>query len=58
MKISLEPIKGKGYFKNKNSMPYWVLPFEYSDSMIQQPGVEVLTREQIINYGWDVEDEG
>jgi len=58
MKKSLEPIKGSGYFKNKNSIPYWILPFEYSESMIQQDGIEVLTREQITNYGWDIEDEG
>ena len=56
LKISLEPEKGRGGFKKKDGVNYWFLPFEFSKDMVIQEGVEVLTSEQMTNYGWDSEE--
>jgi len=57
LKESLIPIKGAGYMRAKNSVDHWVLPFDSHDAMGNFPDVEVLTSEELNNYGWDVEEE-
>jgi len=50
-----EPIKGKGYFRTKDGIRYWVLPFESHPLMGQFNDVVVLTSDEFKSYEWDVE---
>jgi hypothetical protein len=53
--------KGRGseIIRYKNTVEYWVLPFE-NNPLMEQPNpndAQVLTKEAYINFGWDIIEE-
>jgi hypothetical protein len=53
--------KGRGseIIRYKNTVEYWVLPFE-NHPLMEQPNpndAQVLTKEGYINFGWDIIEE-
>lgn len=55
-KYTNSPTNGGGVYKKKNGEDYWYLPFEDHEAIESFPELEVLSRDEVINYGWDVED--
>ena len=50
------PIKGYGTLRKKDSVEYWVLPFEGADELPSVDNAEILNREQYILIEWDSEE--
>jgi len=55
-----EPGRGELIIKHKDSIQYWILPFENSPHMTQPQHPDeafVLSSDELKNYGWDIEVE-
>ena len=55
-----EPGRGELIIKHKDSIQYWILPFENSPHMTQPQHPNeafVLSSDELKNYGWDIEVE-
>ena len=47
---------GHGVERTKEGVEYWYLPFQPHEAMINFDELTVLSREEIVNFGFDVED--
>ena len=54
--IGYSPIKGYGTLKDKDSVEYWVLPFEGAESLPSVDNAEILNREEYLLIEWDSEE--
>jgi len=52
-----EPTKGAGYPMFKDGVQYWILPFIEHPLMGEFDDVLVLTKQELKDFGWDVEEE-
>ena len=56
-KYDNSPKNGKGVERTKEGVGYWYLPFETHPAMTSFTELTVLSREDILSFGFDVEDE-
>lgn len=56
-KYENSPKNGKGVERTKEGVEYWYLPFEYHPAINSFTELTVLSREEILSFGFDVEDE-
>ena len=56
-KYEESPKNGAGVKRTKDGAEYWYLPFEPSAVVAGVSGLTVLSREEILNFGFDVEQE-
>jgi len=51
-----KPTKGAGYFMFRDGVMYWVLPFVEHPLMGEFDDVLVLTKQELEDFGWDIEE--
>jgi len=56
-KYENSPKNGKGVERKKEGLNYWYLPFESHPAINSFTQLTVLNREEILSFGFDVEDE-
>ena len=56
-KYKNSPKNGKGVERTKEGVEYWYLPFEPHPAMTNFTELTVLSREEILSFGFDVEEE-
>ena len=56
-KYENSPKNGKGVERKKEGVEYWYLPFESHPAINSFNELTVLNREEILSFGFDVEDE-
>tara|TARA_R110000744_G_scaffold377299_1_gene492171 strand:+ start:821 stop:1153 length:333 start_codon:yes stop_codon:yes gene_type:complete len=54
--IGYSPIKGFGTLRLKDTVQYWILPFEGANKLPIIDNAEILSREDYLLIKWDIEE--